>query len=53
VSRNIPFRAHGAAELASGLALPLLPWLLGFSGHKAARNFFLGLKAMTDGDAED
>ena len=60
VKRAIPFKAHGAAELASGLALPLLPWLLGFSEHKAARNFFLGLTAMTfvvaaltDWNAED
>ena len=60
VRRTIPFKAHGAAELASGLALPLLPWILGFSEHKAARNFFLGLTAvtlvvaaLTDWDAED
>lgn len=60
VRRTIPFKAHGAAELASGLALPLLPWMLGFSGHKAARNFFLGLTAvtlvvaaLTDWNAED
>jgi hypothetical protein len=60
VRRKIPFKAHGAAELASGLALPLLPWLLGFSEHKAARNFFLGLTALTfvvaaltDWDAEE
>lgn len=60
VRRTIPFKAHGVAEAASGLALPLLPWLLGFSEHKAARNFFLGLTAvtfvvaaLTDWDAED
>jgi hypothetical protein len=39
----LPFKAHGAAELAIGSMLPALPWLLGFSGHRAARNVFLGL----------
>jgi len=47
VKRAVPFKAHGAAEVASGLALPFLPWAMGFSEHKAARNFFLGLTALT------
>ena len=58
--RAVPFKAHGAVEAVTGLALPMLPWVLGFSEHKAARNFFLGLTAitfvvaaLTDWDAED
>ena len=58
--RLVPFKAHGAAEAVIGLALPFMPWLLGFSDHKPARNFFLGLTALTfvtaaltDWDAED
>lgn len=43
----LPFKAHGAAEAASGLLLPTLPWVLGFSHDRAARNFFLGLTAVT------
>ena len=45
--RVVPFKAHGATEAVIGLALPAMPWLLGFSEHKAARNFFLGLTALT------
>lgn len=57
--RVIPFKAHGVSEVASGLVLPTLPWVLGFARHRAARNFFLGLTAvtavvasLTDWDAE-
>jgi hypothetical protein len=60
VKRAIPFKAHGAAELASALALPAMPWVLGFSRHRAARNlcfglaaFTLAVAALTDWDAED
>jgi hypothetical protein len=45
--RLVPFKAHGAAEAAIGLALPAMPWVLGFSNHRAARNLFLGLTAIT------
>ena len=45
--RLVPFKAHGAAELAIAAALPILPWALGFAENKAARNFFLGLTALT------
>lgn len=45
--RLVPFPAHGAAEGALGAALPLLPKLLGFSRDRAARNFLLGLTAVT------
>src|SRR5688500_20332701 len=47
VRRTIPFKAHGATEAVLGLALPALPWALGFAKHKAARNFFIGLTAPT------
>lgn len=45
--RVIPFRGHGLAEAAVGLAVPMLPWALGFAQDRSARNFFLGLTAVT------
>jgi hypothetical protein len=45
--RIVPFKGHGLAEAAVGLALPMLPWALGFAKDRAARNFFLGLTAVT------
>jgi len=45
--RAVPFRAHGMTEAAIGMALPAVPWLLGFADNKKARNFFLGLTALT------
>lgn len=45
--RMVPFRTHGIAEAVSGLALPAMPWALGFAGHRRARNFFLGLTGLT------
>ena len=60
LKRAIPFKAHGAAELISAVALPAMPWVLGFSKHRAARNLCFGLAAvtlvvaaLTDWDAED
>jgi hypothetical protein len=60
LKRAVPFKAHGAAELAIAAALPAMPWVLGFAQHKAARNFCFGLAAMTlvvaaltDWDGED
>lgn len=47
VRRTVPFRAHGLAEGLVGLALPALPRMLGFARHRPARNFFLGLTALT------
>jgi hypothetical protein len=47
VRRAVPFKAHAMAEAALGLMLPALPWMLGFGHSRAARNFFLGLTAMT------
>lgn len=45
--RAIPFPAHGATEGAIGLALPALPAAFGFADHRAARNFFFALTAVT------
>ena len=47
VRRLIPFPAHGASEGTLGAALPMLPKLLGFEEDTAARNFLLGLTAIT------
>lgn len=47
VRRLVPFKMHGAAEAALGAALPFLPKLLGFERDRPARNFFLGLTAVT------
>jgi hypothetical protein len=45
--RAVPFKGHGATEMLLGLALPFLPRLLGFEDDRRARNFFLGLTALT------
>lgn len=45
--RMVPFKGHGATEIMLGLALPFLPRLLGFDDDRRARNFFLGLTALT------
>jgi hypothetical protein len=47
VRRVAPFKVHGATELAIAAALPAMPYLLGFSHHKAARNLCFGLTALT------
>lgn len=47
LKKLLPFKLHGAAEVAIGAALPFLPWLLGFAENRRARNFFLGLTALT------
>ena len=47
VKRLVPFKAHGATELASAALLPVLPWALGFADHRAARNLCFGLTALT------
>jgi hypothetical protein len=46
VLRLVPFTAHGAIELVVAIALALLPWLLGFSGDPAPRNFYAGAGAV-------
>lgn len=45
--RLVPFKAHGVVEGLIGVALPALPAALGFSRHRAARNFVFGLTALT------
>ena len=45
--RLVPFKAHGVAEGAIGVLLPALPWVLGFARHRAARNFYFALTAVT------
>ena len=45
--RLVPFKAHGAAELAIAALLPAMPWLLGFAEDRAARNMCFGLTALT------
>lgn len=47
LKRIIPFRTHGQIEFASGFALPLLPWVVGFAQHRAARSFLVSLSAVT------
>jgi hypothetical protein len=47
LKRAIPFKMHGASELAIAAALPAMPWLLGFEKHRAARNLCFGLTALT------
>lgn len=47
LKRVIPLKAHGITDAALGLAIPALPWLLGFSEEKRARNFFLALTGIT------
>jgi hypothetical protein len=45
--KAVPFKGHGAAEVALGMLLPFLPKLLGFENDRRARDFFLGLTALT------
>ena len=47
VKRVVPFKAHGAAELAIAAALPAMPWVLGFAHHRAARNLCFALTGIT------
>jgi hypothetical protein len=43
----VPFKVHGAAELAVAAILPAMPWVLGFADDRAARNMCFGLSALT------
>jgi hypothetical protein len=47
LKRAVPFKAHGAMDAAMAPIIPALPWLLGFARDRRARNFFLGLAAIT------
>jgi hypothetical protein len=46
IKHAVPLKAHGMADTAMGLALPALPFMMGLSKNKRARNFFLGLTGM-------
>jgi hypothetical protein len=59
MKRVVPFKGHGVAELAIGMALPMLPYAFGFAHHKPSRNLCFALAgitfvvaALTDWDAE-
>lgn len=47
LKRAVPLRGHQMADMGMGMLLPAMPWLLGFARDKRARNFFMGLTAMT------
>ena len=47
LKRAVPFQAHGAMDAALAPIIPALPWLVGFTRDRRARNFFLGLAAVT------
>lgn len=47
LKRAVPLKAHGAVDAVLGLALPAVPWLLGFAADKRARNFYLALTGIT------
>ena len=47
VRRAVPFRTHGALDAVMAPLIPALPWLLGFARDRRARNFFLGLAAVS------
>lgn len=40
-AKVVPFQAHGRAEIFTAVAFVVMPWLLGFAGIDAARNFYL------------
>jgi len=44
---TLPWRTHGQVDKVLGAVLPAVPFLLGFGRDRAARNFFLGLAAIT------
>jgi hypothetical protein len=47
LKRLVPFKAHGATELAIAAVLPAMPRALGFTRNRAARNLCFGLTALT------
>ena len=47
LKRAVPFKAHCAMDAMMAPLIPALPWLLGFARDRTARNFFLGLAALT------
>jgi hypothetical protein len=47
LKRVVPLKVHALVDTMMSVAVPALPWVLGFAGHRRARGFFLGLTAMT------
>ena len=45
--KKIPFPAHVATDAMLGLGFAAAPWLLGFAHDRRARNFFLGMAAVS------
>ncbi|HUR00142.1 MAG TPA: SPW repeat protein [Gemmatimonadaceae bacterium] len=45
--KMIPFRVHGVIDLLVGIFLLVSPWLFGFAGENAARNFFIAIAIIT------
>lgn len=43
VFRLIPFKVHGAFELVAGIFVLIAPWIFGFAGNAAPRNFFVAI----------
>ena len=41
IAKVIPFPIHGGVELVVAIGLVVAPWLFGFDGVNAARNFFI------------
>jgi hypothetical protein len=47
VRRAVPLGAHAAIDSVMGLAIPAIPWVLGFASNRRARNFYLALAGIT------
>jgi hypothetical protein len=46
-AKLVPFPAHLTMDAVMAPALAAAPWLFGFAESRAARNFFLGMAAVT------
>jgi hypothetical protein len=47
IFKKIPFKTHLALDVAMGALVTGAPWLFGFSHHKAARNAFVAIGAVS------
>ena len=47
MKRAVPLRVRGATDVVLGMALPAMPWLLGFASDRKARNSLLALAGIT------
>ena len=45
--KALPFKAHLTADVGVGLLTLAAPFVFGFSGHRRARNFFIGMGAFS------